>query len=77
MTAKDELRSAVEALSEEEATLWLLAWRGDALAWKLLHAPLDDEPESDEERHAVAASKEAFREGRFITTAELRRQLGR
>jgi hypothetical protein len=64
VTAKDELRSGVEQLSEAEAALWLAAWRGDQLAWKLLHAPIDDEPETDGEREAAARGRRALAEGR-------------
>lgn len=30
---------------------------GDPVAWMLAHAPLDDEPETDDERNAVAEAK--------------------
>lgn len=75
MTAKEELRSAVDQLSEEEAALWLLAWQGDQLAWKLLHAPLDDEPETDEEREAADRGRRALAEGRVKTSEQVRREL--
>jgi hypothetical protein len=31
--------------------------RTDPVAWMLDHAPLDDEPETDEERHAIAEAR--------------------
>jgi hypothetical protein len=74
LTAKDELRSTVEQLSEAEAALWLAAWRGDQLAWKLLHAPIDDEPESDEEREAATRGRQALAEGRARTTQQIERE---
>ncbi len=57
MTVKDRLRDAVEAMSDEEAraALQTLAEAsGDPVAWMLDHAPVDDEPETEAERQAVA-----------------------
>ncbi len=57
MTVKDRLRDAVEAMSDEEAraALQTLAEAsGDPVAWMLEHAPVDDEPETETERRAVA-----------------------
>ncbi len=59
MTIKERLHHAVEAMTEAEAATalhTLAAASGDPVAWMLDHAPLDDEPESEDERHAVAAS---------------------
>lgn len=59
MTTKERLHQAVETMTEDEATeaLRMLAEAsGDPVAWVLDHAPLDDEPESDDERQAVASS---------------------
>jgi hypothetical protein len=75
MTAKDELSDLVEGLAEDEAGLWLAAWHGDLLAWKLLTAPVDDEPETDRERAAAERGRQALREGRVKSSAEVRRQL--
>lgn len=60
MTTKERLHQAVETMTEDEAgaALRTLAEAsGDAVAWVLDHAPLDDEPESEDERAAVAASR--------------------
>lgn len=57
MTVKDRLRNAVETMSDEEASAALrtLAEASrDPVGWMLDHAPLDDEPETEEERLAVA-----------------------
>lgn len=57
MTVKDRLHNAVETMSDEEASAALRTLAeasGDPVAWMLDHAPLDDEPETDEERRAVA-----------------------
>jgi hypothetical protein len=57
MTVKERLQSAVETMTDEEAiaALHTLAEAsGDPVAWMLDHAPLDDEPETEEERRAVA-----------------------
>ncbi len=60
MTVKDRLHSAVETMSDEEAETALRTLAessGDPVAWMLDHAPLDDEPETDEERRAVAEAR--------------------
>jgi hypothetical protein len=60
MTAKERLRQALDTMTEEEAgaALRTLAQAsGDPVAWMLDHAPLDDEPETDDERQAVAEAR--------------------
>src|ERR1700678_288501 len=57
MTVKERLHTATETMSDEEpqAALRTLAESsGDPVAWMLDHAPLDDEPETEGERRAVA-----------------------
>jgi hypothetical protein len=57
VTVKDRLHNAVETMSDEEASAALRTLAeasGDPVAWMLDHAPLDDEPETEEERRAVA-----------------------
>jgi hypothetical protein len=56
MTVKERLRDAVETMSDEEARValrMLAEASGDPVAWMLDHAPHDDEPETEEEHHAV------------------------
>ncbi len=60
MTTKERLRQAVETMTEDEAAAALRTLAeasGDPVAWVLDHAPLDDEPESEEEREAVEAAR--------------------
>jgi hypothetical protein len=57
MTVKERLHNAVETMSDEEAQVALRTLAessGDPVAWMLDHAPLDDEPETEEERRAIA-----------------------
>jgi hypothetical protein len=57
MTVKDRLHNAVESMTDDEASEALRTLAdasGDPVAWMLDHAPLDDEPETDDERRAVA-----------------------
>jgi len=57
MSAKAQLHLAVESMTEEDAVAALQALAeasDDPVAWMLDHAPVDDEPETDEERQAVA-----------------------
>jgi hypothetical protein len=46
-----------------------------ALPPVLANAPWDDEPESEEERVAVAEAEEDFRQGRVVSHAEARQRL--
>jgi len=60
MTVKERLRNAVEAMADEEADAALRTLAeasGDPVAWMLDHAPLDDEPETEQERRAVAEAR--------------------
>ncbi len=57
MTVKERLHNAVETMSDDEAHVALRTLAeasGDPVAWMLDHAPLDDEPETEDERQAVA-----------------------
>lgn len=57
MSAREQLHLAIESMTEQEAlaALRTLAEASDdPVAWMLDHAPVDDEPETDEERQAVA-----------------------
>jgi hypothetical protein len=59
VTVKERLHHAIETMSDDEARAALRTIAdasGDPVAWMLDHAPLDDEPETDEERQAVAAA---------------------
>jgi hypothetical protein len=42
----------------------------------LLEAPLDDEPETDEERHTVQEAREELARGEVRPLEEVRRELG-
>ena len=76
MTVKEQLRTMVETLSEDDAALLLRALQGDRLAWTLLTAPIDDEPETDEERAAVEEAKAELARGEVVSHKELRHELG-
>jgi len=60
VTIKERLHQAVDTMTDDEAraALQTLAEAsGDPVAWKLDHASVDDEPETDEERQAVADAR--------------------
>ncbi len=60
MTIKERLHQAVETMTDDEARAALLTLAeasGDSVGWMFDHAPLDDEPETDEERQAVAEAR--------------------
>jgi hypothetical protein len=80
VTVKEQLHQAVEAMTEEEANVALRTLAdasGDPVAWMLAHAPLDDEPETDEERGAVAEAKRERGTGvPGIPLEQVKRELG-
>lgn len=82
MTTRDELHRLIdrlpeEALPEAEGFLEALSGRGDeGLPRFLAEAPWDDEPETEEERLAVAEAYEALERGDVFTLDEVRRDLG-
>ena len=75
MTSKDELKQLIDELPEGKAdtarALLVSLLRGDALD----RAPMDDEPDTDEERAAAQAGWEAYQRGESISSAEARRRL--
>jgi hypothetical protein len=82
MVTIERLRQLVEAVpAEERATAARVL---EALAglepgepfYTTEMAPLDDEPETEEERAAVTEALEASARGEVVTTAELRRRFG-
>ena len=80
MTVKEQLQQAVEAMTEDEASAALRTLAdasGDTVAWMLAHAPLDDEPETDEERSAVAEAKHELAAGvPWIPLEQVKSELG-
>ena len=64
---EDELCSEDEDIERETA---------DPLMRKLLEAPEDDEPETEDERAAVAEAEEDFKSGRVFSHEELKREFG-
>ncbi len=76
MTAKERLLAEVERLDEAAAAevLELLASRR-SLERFLDEAPVDDEPESEEERTAVAEAKEALARGETVDLGAARSEL--
>jgi hypothetical protein len=82
-TTKDRLHQLVDELPEgavadsaERLLEQLRTYGDDPLARKLLSAPIDDEPETDEERAAVAEAREAIAHGDIVRDEDLERELG-
>jgi hypothetical protein len=66
MTAKEQLRDAIDALSEDEARdalRYLEVRRVDPVLAAFLAAPLDDEPVTEEEERNVAEARAEYRRG--------------
>jgi hypothetical protein len=81
-TKREQLRATLHQWADElpiEEVQWLIGAlrERDPVLYSLFTAPEDDEPETDEERAAVAKAREDIAAGRVMTTAELRRKLRR
>lgn len=79
MTAKEKLRERLDGMSEARAaqTLgWIEDTEDDPLLLALANAPLDDEPETDEERRLVEEGREDFRRGDVVSWEEIRKEFG-
>jgi len=81
MTPKERLHRLVEALPDREIYaaerfLEYLASAEDPVLRAIREAPEDDEPLTDEDRTAIEAGLEDYRQGRVISDKELGRRLG-
>ena len=83
LTVKERLHQLIEELPEGQATeaaeralLHLQKMGDDPVLRALLNAPLDDEPETDEERVLVAKGLADLERGDVLSDEELRRELG-
>lgn len=77
MTAKEQLRERIEALTEPEAerTLRLLDLDTDPVIAAFRDAPLDDEPWTDEDEAAAAEGRADIAAGRTVSLTEAMREL--
>ena len=81
MPMRNTLHRLVDELPESELAaaecfLNYLRVTADPVLRALLEAPLDDEPETEEERRAVHAAREDLARGEVRTLEEVRRELG-
>jgi predicted transcriptional regulator len=76
MTVKDELHELVDQLDEDAAREALAYLQTLRLPAFLRDAPLDDEPETEEERAAVAEAEADFAAGRVVSHEAIRREFG-
>jgi hypothetical protein len=77
MTARERLRQIVDELPERDAEQILRAverWRDDPVGLALASAPVEDEPESPEERAAVAQARDEVRRGDVVSAEEVWRE---
>jgi hypothetical protein len=78
MTTKDALYRLIDAIPEDglETARQALEPLADPVLLALATAPVDDEPETDEEREAVAEGRAALARGDSISLEDARRELG-
>ena len=81
MSIKEELHRLVDELPDSESHaakrfLEYLRNMGDPMMRALLEAPEDDEPETQEERAAVAEAYEDIAAGRVVTMEEIKHEFG-
>jgi hypothetical protein len=77
MTIKDDLHHLVDELDDVAAREALVLLQDLKLPRVLREAPIDDEPETDEERAAVAEAEAAIARGDVIPDEDLERELRR
>lgn len=75
-----DLRRLVDQLPEGELHaarrfLEYVLYHGDPVLRAFKEAPLDDEPESEEERAAVEEARQDFAAGRVVSHEEVKRRL--
>jgi hypothetical protein len=82
MASKEALHRLVDELPESEVLAaeryleYLSVARQDSFLRALVQAPLDDEPETEDERAAVAEARGALERGEVVSDHDLRRALG-
>lgn len=78
MTTKDALYRLIDAIPEDglETARQALEPLADPVLLALANAPVDDEPETDEERAAVEEGRVALARGNAISLEDARRELG-
>jgi hypothetical protein len=82
MATKEKLHRLVDDLPESEMAAaeryleYLSVARHDPFLQALVNAPLDEEPETEDERTAVAEARAALERGDVISDENLRRDLG-
>ena len=77
MTAKEQLRDAIDALSEDEARdalRYIEVRRVDPMLAAFLAAPIEDEPVTEDEERAVAEAREEYRRGQAVPLDEIRHE---
>ena len=77
MTAKEQLRQRIEALSEAEAVeaLRLLDLRNDPVVAAFRDAPIDDEPFTEDDEAALDEARTDIAAGRTLSLDEAMREL--
>ena len=76
MTAKEQLRERIEALTEEEASeaLRLLDLRADPVVAAFRDAPEDDEPLTAEDETVLEESRREYRRGEGVPLDKIRHE---
>jgi len=78
MTTREALYRLVDSIpaAQLDDAHKLLEPLADPVLTALANAPYDDEPETEEERKAVAEGRAALDAGDYMTLDEVRRELG-
>ena len=78
MLTRDDLHQLLDTIPDDELTTAATALKPlvDPGLWSLLTAPIDDEPETEEERTAIAEADEDIRQGRLIAHDDIKREFG-
>ena len=81
-TSREELHRLIDEIPENEIPSvrsylrWLKDESADPVRYALDQAPIDEEPETEEERQAVEEGKADLQARRVFTSEEAKRELG-
>ena len=79
MSIRERIHTIIDDLSEsdlETVEKMLHRFKEDPVVYAFENAPIDDEPESEEDRRAIEEADEDIERGDLIPHAQVKRELG-
>lgn len=76
MLTRDHLHQLIDALPDDQLGAASAALERLTESYTLNTAPLDDEPEDEDERAAVAEARAAYQRGEVVSHEDIKREFG-